>query len=118
MLRSAKAEALEDGYPLICRRGRPPKSLSGATKSKRVMFANTNRSRAWSRDMFTDRSNFHFCCPGSVVRGTRWLNSSEKHLDGAPKVNKASVYNVHGGVTRYGTTKVHERGIQFNRIQE
>ncbi len=25
MLRSAKAQAVEDGYPLICRRGRPPK---------------------------------------------------------------------------------------------
>ncbi len=83
-----------------------------------MLFANTNRSRAWSREMFTDRCKFNVRYPGSVVRGTRWPNSSEKHLDGAPKVNKASVYNVYGGVTGYGKTKVHERGIQFNRIQE
>ena len=58
--------------------------------------------------MFTDRCKFHFRYSGSVVRGTSWLKSSEKHLDGAPKANKASVYNVYGGVTRYGTTKLHE----------
>lgn len=108
VLRAAKAQALEDGNPLICRRGRPPKSLSGATKSKRVQFAKTNKNRSWARVMFTDRCKFHFRYPGCVVRGTRWLKSSDKHLDGAPLATKASVYNVYGGVTRYGTTRLHE----------
>ena len=60
VLRGAKAQAQEDGNPLICRRGRPPKSLSGATKSKRVMFAKANKNRSWARVMFADRCKFHF----------------------------------------------------------
>lgn len=107
VLRAAKAQAREDGDELICRRGRPPKLLSDVNRSKRVSFAHSNRSTTWSRVMFTDRCKFAFRFPGAVVRSVRWMRRSKKHEDGAPRPNRPSVYNVYGGVTRYGTTKLH-----------
>ena len=107
VLRGAKAQALEDGDQLICRRGRPPKLLSGVNRAARVSFAHANRARTWSRVMFTDRCKFAFRYPGAVVRSVRWMKRSKKHEDGAPRPSKPSVYNVYGGVTRYGTTKLH-----------
>lgn len=107
VLRGAKAQAKEDGDELICRRGRPPKLLSAVNRSKRVSFARANKSTTWSRVMFTDRCKFAFRYPGAVVRSVRWLRRSKKHEDGAPRPNRPSVYNVYGGVTRYGTTKLH-----------
>lgn len=107
VLRSAKAQAKEDGDELICRRGRPPKLISDVNRANRVSFALANRSRAWSSLMFTDRCKFAHRYPGAVVRSVRWLRRSKKHQDGAPRPSKPSVYNVYGGVTRYGTTRLH-----------
>lgn len=107
VIRGAKAQAKEDGDALICRRGRPPKLLSTVNRSNRVSFSRANRSTTWSRVMFTDRCKFAFRYPGAVVRSVRWVKRSKKHEDGAPRPNKPSVYNVYGGVTRYGTTKLH-----------
>ena len=107
VLRGAKAQAREDGDKLICRRGRPPKLLKAVNRSTRVSFARANKTRCWSRVMFTDRCKFAFRYPGEVVRSVRWLWRSQKHEDGAPRPSKPSVYNVYGGVTRYGTTKLH-----------
>lgn len=107
VLRAAKARAQEDGDPLICRRGRPPKALTIANRGHRVDFAQENKARSWGRVMFTDRCKFHFRYPGCSVKTCRWLRKSKKHEDGALRANRASVYNVYGGVTRYGTTKLH-----------
>ena len=107
VLRGAKAQAREDGDPLICRRGRPPKLLSAVNRAARVSFAHANRGRLWSPVMFTDRCKFAFRYPGAVVRSVRWMKRSKKHEDGAPRPSKPSVYNVYGGVTRYGTTRLH-----------
>ena len=107
VLRGAKAQSKEDGDDLICRRGRPPKLLSAVNKTRRVSFCTMNKSRPWARVMFTDRCKFAFRYPGCVVRSVRWLHRSKLHEDGAPRPNRPSVYNVYGGVTRYGTTKLH-----------
>lgn len=107
VLRGAKAQAREDGDDLICRRGRPPKLLTAVNKSKRVSFCNANKSRSWPRVMFTDRCKFAFRYPGCAVRSVRWIRRSQQHEDGAPRPNRPSVYNVYGGITRYGTTKLH-----------
>ncbi len=107
VLRGAKLQAREDGDELICRRGRPPKKLSETNREQRVTFAVANKSRCWAHVMFTDRCKFHFRYPGTSVRTSRWLRKSKKHEDGAFTAAHASVYNVYGGVTRYGTTKLH-----------
>ena len=107
VLRAAKQQAKADGDPLVLRRGRPPKALSDVTKNKRLDFAKANKRRSWARVMFTDRCKFHFRYPGCSVRQCRWLKSSQKHQDGACKANHAAVYDVYGGITRYGTTKLH-----------
>ena len=107
VLRAAKAKAREDGDDLICKRGRPPKLLTPLTRTKRLEFSTANKSRVWRRVMFTDRCKFNFRYPGCKVRTCRWLKKSQQHEDGAFKPNRASVYNVYGGVTRYGTTRLH-----------
>ena len=107
VLRAAKAQARQDGDPLICRRGRPPKGLTQENRGRRVDFAQENKARSWGRVMFTDRCKFHFRYPGCSVQSCRWLRKSKKHEDGAFRANRASVYNVYGDVTRYGTTKLH-----------
>ncbi len=107
LLRSAKAQACEDGDELICRRGRPAKALSERSRALRVKFAKANKTRCWSHVMFTDRCKFHFRYPGRVVRSVRWFLRSEKNEDTEFTVSHPSVYNVYGGVTRYGTTKLH-----------
>lgn len=107
VLRGAKVQSREDGDELICRRGRPPKALSSVNKSKRVSFATANKNTTWSRVMFSDRCKFAFRYPGCVVRSVRWMKKSQAHEDAANKPNKPSVYNVYGGLTRYGTTKLH-----------
>ncbi len=107
VLRSARKQAREDGDDLICRRGRPPKRLAQSNREQRVGFAVANKSRCWSHVMFTDRCKFHFRYPGTCVRASRWLRKSKKHEDGAFTAAHPSVYNVYGGVTRYGTTKLH-----------
>ena len=123
VLRAAKAQAEEDGDPLICRRGRPPKQLTGVNRNERVAFANINKTRCWSRVMFTDRCKFHFRYPGCSVRSVRWLRRSKKHDDGAFRPNHPAVYNVYGGLTRFGTTKLHPvtgttgQKIKFNNLK-
>lgn len=107
VLRAAKAQAKEDGDKLICRRGRPPKLLSAANRTKRISFAKKNGPMNWRHVMFTDRCKFAFRYPGAVVRSVRWMKNSQKHQDGAPRPSKPSVYNVYGGITRWGTTKLH-----------
>lgn len=107
VLRHARQRAEMDGDELICRRGRPPALLTQRARESRIQFAKANRGRCWSHVMFTDRCKFHFRYPGSRVRSTRWLRKSKKDEDGAFTANHPSVYNVYGGVTRYGTTKLH-----------
>jgi hypothetical protein len=107
VLRAARAQAEEDGDKLVCRRGRPPKLLSAVNREKRISFAKAHRSTNWRHVMFTDRCKFAFRYPGAVVRSVRWMKDSQKHQDGAPRPSRPSVYNVYGGVTRWGTTKLH-----------
>ena len=107
VLRAAKKQAAADGDPLILKRGRPPKALSAASKAKRIQFAKRNRKHCWTRVMFTDRCKFHFRYPGCSVSQCRWLKSSRRAEDGAVMANKPAVYNVYGGLTRFGTTKLH-----------
>lgn len=108
VLRAAKAQAVEDGDPLVCRRGRPPKRLTRTTRTKRIRFAKANKQRAWGSVMFTDRCKFHFRYPGCTVQRCRWLRKSTIHEDGEFRPNRPSVYNVYGGITRYGTTRLRE----------
>ena len=107
VLRHAKAQARADGDELICRRGRPPKALSQSARQRRMNFALANKRRCWSHVLFTDRCKFHFRYPGSAVRTTRWMRKSKKGQDGVFTAAHPSVYNVYGGVTRYGTTRLH-----------
>ena len=107
VLRAAKKQAQADGDPLVLKRGRPPKALSASSKNKRIQFAKRNRKQCWTRVMFTDRCKFHFRYPGCSIKPCRWLKKSRKAEDGALMVNRPAVYNVYGGVTRYGTTKLH-----------
>ena len=107
VLRGAKAQSREDDDELICGRGRPPKALPSVNKSKRVSLATGNKNMSWSRVMFSDRCKVAFRYPGCVLRSVRRMKRSQVHEDVANKPSRPSVYNVYGGVTRHGTTKLH-----------
>lgn len=107
VLRGAREQAQLDGDPLVCVRGRPRKGLTQDTKNKRLAFATANATRNWRHVMITDRCKFHFRYPGTAVRPTRWRTKSTKGDDTAFQPNRPSVYNVYGGITAYGVTKLH-----------
>lgn len=107
VIRNAKRHAAEHGDKLVCLRGRPPKVMTAATREKRLQFAHTNRLLNWKNVMITDRCRFYFRYPGSCVTRTRWCLRSMQHAEGVFTPNKPACYNVYGGITRFGVTKLH-----------
>jgi hypothetical protein len=107
--RHAKKAAKADGTTLQVKRGRPPKALTQATKSKRLKFARANRSRMWAVVLFTDRKRFLLSYPGSKVRMIRWVEAgpeAEEHL-AVYQPNHPQSVNIYAGITKYGVTRVH-----------
>lgn len=107
VLRCAKEQAVLDGDPICCLRGRPPQRLTEHTMKKRLAFAKKHQGtnfRAW---MFTDRCKFPFRYPGDKVQRTRWVSESRKHEAGAYHADHPRVFNVYAGLTAYGVTKMH-----------
>jgi hypothetical protein len=106
--RAVKRFARAQGDSLVCLRGMPPKGLTEANKEQRIKFAKANLRRSWDRVLFTDRKKFHFKYPGAVVRRVRWVTKSGRSKEaGVCRPNHPSVYNVYGGISRYGVTKLH-----------
>lgn len=104
--RGARAQAIADGDPLLCLRGRPKQAITAATKSKRLAFAKANRNRDWSRVLITDRCRFYFRFPGQRVSSVRWVQRSKRHNAAVFRPNRPSCLNVYGGVSRHGVTKL------------
>ena len=108
LIRAARRESKEAGNSLVVRRGPPPRGLKSATMSKRVEFARNNRRRDWSNVMFTDRKKFHFKYPGKSVKAVRWeLVGTARRTGEVWQPNKPSSFNVYGGITKHGVTKLH-----------
>lgn len=105
--RAVKRFARAQGDPLVCRRGVPPKGLTEANKQKRIHFAKANLRLNWDRVLFTDRKKFHFKYPGAVVRPVRWVTKSGLSKGaGVCRPNHPSVYNVYGGISKFGATRL------------
>ena len=105
--RCAKQQALLDGDPLVCLRGRPRQALTHGTRNKRIAFAKANQNRNWRKVMITDRVKFAFRYPGVKVKQARWCLRSKKAEDAEFKASHPSVLNVYAGITAYGTTRMH-----------
>lgn len=86
--------------------GKPKKQLTSHNRAKRLDFCKKNLKRNWGNVMFTDRTKFKFQYPGASARNCSWVKKGESWE--APKVDHPSVYNVYGGVTKFGTTKLKE----------
>lgn len=106
LVRAAKHASKEAHDPLEFSRRLPKKGLTEATKNKRVAFCRANSNRDWDRVMFTDRCKFHFRFPGSKVQQGRWVNRSQKTGDRVFTPSHPQCYNVYGGITIHGTTKL------------
>lgn len=106
VVREAKRVAIEAHDPLMYVRSAPKKALTVETKRKRVAFCRANSHRDWTRVMFTDRCKFHFRYPGSKVREGRWTRQSEKDSHRVWTPSHPQCYNVYGGLTVHGTTKL------------
>ena len=107
VIRAVKRYTAEHGDKLLCLRGRPKKQLTSDSRKKRVKFATDQRNRSWGNVMFTDRCRFYFRYPGSSVRHVRYCLRSQVHAEGVYSPNKPMCYNVYGGITRGGVTKLH-----------
>lgn len=107
VVRNVKRWTADHGDQLICLRGRPRKVMTEQTRETRLSFAEANLRRNWKHVMITDRCRFYFRYPGSRVRRVRWCLRSHKHAEGVFRPNKPTCYNVYGGITRFGVTKLH-----------
>ena len=106
VMRAAKQVCEDEHDPLEYWEGEPKKGLTEATKKKRVRFCRANANRDWSKVMFTDRKRFHFRFPGSKVRQGRWVRQSKKRERRVYTPNHPQCYNVYGGITVHGTTRL------------
>lgn len=106
--RSAKREAIAQGDPVICLRGKPKPELTRATRNKRTAFCKRHERTCWANVMFTDRCKFMFRYPGSVVPRMKWIRLSRKGQGQAYTPNKPEVLNVYAGITRFGVTAMHD----------
>jgi len=106
VVRAAKKAAKASGDTLKYVRGRPKKALTPANKQQRVAFCRANSRRNWRHVMFTDRCKFHFRYPGQKVRAGRWVSASDSDDGGVVKPNHPQCYNVYGGITPFGATKL------------
>lgn len=107
VVRNVKRWTADHGDQLICLRGRPRKVMTQQTRASRLSFADENLRRNWKHVMITDRCRFYFRYPDSRVRRVRWCLRSQKHAEGVFRPNKPTCYNVYGGITRFGVTKLH-----------
>lgn len=107
VVRAVKRWTADHGDSLVCLRGRPPKVMTQETRKKRMAFAARNIHRSWKHVMITDRCRFYFRFPGARVMRVRWTLRSMRHLDGEFRPNKPMCYNVYGGITRFGVTRLH-----------
>jgi hypothetical protein len=73
-----------------------------------VEFARNNRKRDWSNVMFTDRKKFYFKYPGESVKAVRWeMVGKERRVGEVWRPNNPDAFNVYGGITKHGVTKLH-----------
>ena len=106
VLRAVKAfhEAARD--PIVCTMGRPAPLLTARNRAQRVAWCKANLKTDWDRVMFTDRKKFHFRYPGSKVLTCSWKLRSKKNEGGVFQPNHPSTFNVYGGLTSKGTTRL------------
>lgn len=103
--RSAKAQALADGAPIMAVRTRPTKGITAGTRAKRLAFCKANLKRNWDNVMITDRCKFFFRYPGTSVKRVQWVGKGEQRTVFKP--NNPSCVNMYAGITKYGVTKAH-----------
>ena len=106
VVRAAKEAAKESGDPLKYVRGPPKKGLLARNKKARLAFCRANSDRDWDKVMFTDRCKFHFRYPGNEVGAGAWTSASERGSGRVFTPNHPQCYNVYGGLTVHGTTKL------------
>jgi transposase len=106
VLRAAKAQAVEDGHPIVALVGKPAKQLTAANKAKRLAFALANRTRAWGKVLFTDRKKFLFRYPGTAVQAVTWVERGKGRRQ-ALYAGHAHAVNVYAGISKHGVTACH-----------
>jgi len=83
----------------------PKRKLSKANKDQRLQFCIKNRNRDWASVMFTDRCRFTLKYPGVCFKKKIWRKSGEQLQEYFP-TKPSSTYNVYGGITIHGPTKL------------
>jgi len=106
VLRAVKAFHEAQGDPIVCTMGRPAPQLTARNRAQRVAWCKANLKTDWDRVMFSDRKKFHFRYPGSKVLTCSWKLRSKKNEGGVFQPNHPSTFNVYGGLTSKGTTRL------------
>lgn len=109
LIKHARAAAHVAGTKLWLDRGKPKKAIAPRTQTKRLSFANSNKSTAWRAVMFTDRKKFHLQYPGSKIHMVRWgLGKTKAEARQAvQQPNHPVCVNIYAGITRHAVTDVH-----------
>lgn len=93
------------GTPISSQPVKPKRKLSDKNKRERLRFCRRNRCASFAKVMFTDRVKFHLKHPGFPVVNGPW------HLVGHPPeahtVTHPVAFNVYGGITKKGPTRLH-----------
>lgn len=103
--RVTKKLARTQGQRLRAQTGRPQVILTQANKDQRLRFAKANRSRDWTRVMFTDRKKFFLRNPGTSITPVTWTVGDQRRV--ATRVTNPVAVNVYAGITVHGVTKCH-----------
>jgi hypothetical protein len=90
---------------ITCRPCKPKKKLSEKNRNARLRFCLQHRHTDWRKVMFTDRCKFFLQYPGVCVKKSAWRISGEPYEE--YRVNKATTFNVYGGITCNGPTRLH-----------
>lgn len=104
LIKHVKAFAKQRGTPITCKHVKLRKKLSEGNKQDRYDFCLAHRNSTFANVMFTDRCKFPFKHPGEVVQNEIWHFVGDKQT--AFTCTHPAVFNVYGGITIHGTTRL------------
>lgn len=104
LIKHVKAFAKMKGTPITCKHVKLRKRLSDDNKKRRRSFCCTHSNSLFANVMFTDRCKFAFKHPGEVVQSGVWHFVGQ--ANSAFTSTHPDVFNVYGGITMYGTTRL------------
>jgi transposase len=104
LVKHVKEYAKRRGTPITCRFVRMKRRFTEQNLLQRYNFCRAHRRSTFQNVMFTDRCKFAFKNPGEKVYTSKWHYESDDIK--AYTVNHPPSFNVYGGITIHGPTRL------------